>query len=38
LMFYSEDKKRLRQAMKEAGLQEIRFRFDYMGTKVIVHS
>jgi D-glycero-alpha-D-manno-heptose-7-phosphate kinase len=38
LMFYSEDKKRLRQAMKEAGLQEVRFRFDYMGTRVIVHS
>lgn len=38
LMFYSEDKKRLRQVMKEAGLQEVRFRFDFMGTRVIVHS
>lgn len=38
LMFYAEDKKRLRHAMAQAGLQEVRFRFDYMGTRVIVHS
>jgi D-glycero-alpha-D-manno-heptose-7-phosphate kinase len=38
LMFYSEEKTRLRRAMKEAGLQEVRFRFDFLGTKVIVHS
>lgn len=38
LMFYAEDKKRLRYAMKEAGLQEVRFRFDFEGTKVVVQS
>jgi D-glycero-alpha-D-manno-heptose-7-phosphate kinase len=38
LMFYTEDKKRLRHAMREAGLQEVRFRFDFIGTRVIVES
>jgi D-glycero-alpha-D-manno-heptose-7-phosphate kinase len=38
LMFYAEDKVRLRRAMGEAGLQEVRFRFDFEGTKVIVQS
>ncbi|MCL5960812.1 MAG: galactokinase [Chloroflexi bacterium] len=38
LMFYAEDKVHLRQAMREAGLQEVRFRFDFEGTKVIVQS
>jgi D-glycero-alpha-D-manno-heptose-7-phosphate kinase len=38
LMFYCEDKKRLRKTMGEAGLHEVRFRFDFMGTKVIVHA
>ncbi len=36
LMFYTEDKTRLRQAMTDAGLREVRFRFDFEGTKVIV--
>jgi len=35
LMFYTEDKKRLRHAMFERGLQEVRFRFDPEGTKVV---
>jgi len=35
LMFYAEDKARLRQAMGEAGLTEVRFRFDFEGTKII---
>lgn len=35
LMFYSEDKTRLRRAMTEAGLTEVRFRFDFEGTKVV---
>lgn len=35
LMFYTEDKSRLRHAMIAAGLREIRFRFDFEGTKVI---
>lgn len=35
LMFYAEDKIKLRQAMREAGLPEVRFRFDFSGTRVI---
>jgi len=35
LMFYTEEKIRLRRAMSEAGLREVRFRFDFEGTKVI---
>ena len=35
LMFYVEDRKRLRRAMARAGLEEVRFRFDFEGTKVL---
>jgi D-glycero-alpha-D-manno-heptose-7-phosphate kinase len=35
LMFYTEDHRRLRAAMKTAGLEEVRFRFDFEGTKVL---
>jgi D-glycero-alpha-D-manno-heptose-7-phosphate kinase len=35
LMFYAEDRRRLRAAMSAAGLEEVRFRFDYEGTKVL---
>lgn len=35
LMFYADDRKRLRQAMTRAGLEEVRFRFDFEGTKVL---
>jgi len=35
LMFYSEDHRRLRAAMSKAGLEEVRFRFDFEGTKVL---
>jgi D-glycero-alpha-D-manno-heptose-7-phosphate kinase len=35
LMFYAEDRQRLRQAMTHAGLEEVRFRFDFEGTKVL---
>jgi D-glycero-alpha-D-manno-heptose-7-phosphate kinase len=38
LMFYAEDKVRLRRTMREAGLQEVRFRFDFEGTKVVAQS
>jgi D-glycero-alpha-D-manno-heptose-7-phosphate kinase len=38
LMFYAEDKVRLRKAMREAGLQEVRFRFDFEGTTVVTQS
>jgi D-glycero-alpha-D-manno-heptose-7-phosphate kinase len=36
LMFYAADRSRLRQAMAEAGLEEVRFRFDFEGTKVVL--
>jgi D-glycero-alpha-D-manno-heptose-7-phosphate kinase len=36
LMFYTEDPRRLRQAMNHAGLEEVRFRFDFEGTKVLI--
>ena len=38
LMFYAEDKARLRRALREAGLQEVRFRFDFEGTAVVTQS
>jgi D-glycero-alpha-D-manno-heptose-7-phosphate kinase len=38
LMFYTEDKRRLRRAMHGAGLHEVRFRFDFEGTKLITLS
>ena len=36
LMFYAADKTRLRHAMRETGLTEVRFRFDFEGTKVVI--
>jgi D-glycero-alpha-D-manno-heptose-7-phosphate kinase len=36
LLFYTEDKKRLRHAMLDEGLEEVRFRFDFEGTKTLV--
>lgn len=36
LMFYSEDKVKLRHAMTRAGLQEVRFDFDFEGTKLVI--
>lgn len=38
LMFYTEDKAKLRHAMRGVGLQEVRFRFDFAGTQVIAQS
>lgn len=35
LMFYAADRTRLRRTMREAGLQEVRFRFDFEGTKIL---
>jgi len=35
LMFYAADRGRLRHAMSCAGLEEVRFRFDFEGTKVL---
>ncbi len=37
LMFYSEDKVRLRRVMREAGLREVRFRFEFEGSKVVIN-
>jgi D-glycero-alpha-D-manno-heptose-7-phosphate kinase len=36
LMFYAADRNRLRHAMANAGLQEVRFKFDFEGTKQIL--
>jgi D-glycero-alpha-D-manno-heptose-7-phosphate kinase len=36
LLFYTEQKGRLRRAMREAGVQEVVFAFDYEGTKIVV--
>ncbi|HEX7598273.1 MAG TPA: galactokinase [Polyangia bacterium] len=35
LMFYAEERDRLRAAMEKAGLEEVRFRFDFDGTRVV---
>ena len=36
LMFYAGDKTKLRLAMAKAGLAEVRFRFDFEGTKLVI--
>jgi D-glycero-alpha-D-manno-heptose-7-phosphate kinase len=36
LMFYAEDKRRLRRVLADAGLREVRFRFDFEGTKTVL--
>jgi D-glycero-alpha-D-manno-heptose-7-phosphate kinase len=36
LMFYAKDKAKLRAAMRELKLEEVRFQFDFEGTKVIL--
>jgi D-glycero-alpha-D-manno-heptose-7-phosphate kinase len=38
LMFMAHDRNKLRQAMTAVGLEEVRFRFDFEGTKVSMHS
>lgn len=38
LMFYTEDKTRLRHAMRGAGLREVRLLFDFAGTTIVAHS
>ena len=35
LMFYAKDKARLRHTMREKGLKEVRFHFDFEGTKIL---
>jgi D-glycero-alpha-D-manno-heptose-7-phosphate kinase len=36
LMFYANDRDKLRSAMKANGLAELRFSFDFEGTKVVL--
>jgi D-glycero-alpha-D-manno-heptose-7-phosphate kinase len=36
LMFYARDRNLLRHAMTSAGLEEVRFKFDFEGTKLIL--
>jgi D-glycero-alpha-D-manno-heptose-7-phosphate kinase len=36
LMFYASDRNALRHAMGRAGLEELRFRFDFEGTKIVL--
>ena len=38
LMFYTESKTHLRNAMRQAGLQEVRLRFDFGGTNLVANS
>jgi D-glycero-alpha-D-manno-heptose-7-phosphate kinase len=38
LMFYTEEKTRLRHVMTRAGLREVRLRFDFQGTNLVAHS
>jgi len=38
LMFYADDGKKLRKAMAQEGLREVRFRFDFDGSKVVTTS
>jgi D-glycero-alpha-D-manno-heptose-7-phosphate kinase len=38
LMFMANDRNMLRRSMAEAGLEEVRFKFDYEGTKVVMSS
>jgi D-glycero-alpha-D-manno-heptose-7-phosphate kinase len=37
LMFYTEEKTRLRGVMRRAGLREVRMQFDFAGTTVVAH-
>ena len=38
LMFMARDRNKLRHAMVHAGLEEVRFKFDFEGTKVVLSS
>jgi D-glycero-alpha-D-manno-heptose-7-phosphate kinase len=38
LLLYTEEKTRLRQAMRGAGLREVLLQFDFAGTSVVAHS
>jgi D-glycero-alpha-D-manno-heptose-7-phosphate kinase len=36
LMFYAKDRNQLRHAISKVGLEEVRFRFDFEGSKVMI--
>jgi len=36
LLFYTRERRKLRQAMAKTGLEEVRFRFDFEGTKILL--
>jgi D-glycero-alpha-D-manno-heptose-7-phosphate kinase len=36
LMFYAENRRKLARAMADAGLEELRFRFDFDGTRILL--
>lgn len=38
LMFMADDRQKLRSVMAKAGLEEVRFKFDFEGTKVVLNS
>ena len=38
LMFMAKDRNQLRKAMAGAGLEEVRFKFDFEGTKIMMSS
>jgi D-glycero-alpha-D-manno-heptose-7-phosphate kinase len=38
LMLYSEDKTRLRRALRDAGLREVRMKFDFEGASLMARS
>lgn len=38
LMFYAHDRNKLRHTMASAGLEEVRFRFDFEGSKIVLSS
>jgi D-glycero-alpha-D-manno-heptose-7-phosphate kinase len=37
LMFLADDKRHLRKALREAGMQDVPFRFDNLGAQVVLH-
>jgi D-glycero-alpha-D-manno-heptose-7-phosphate kinase len=38
LMFMAEDRNKLRKTMSDRGLEEVRFKFDFEGTKIVMSS
>ena len=36
LMFYAKDKEKLRTKMLKNGLEEVRFNFDFQGTRIVL--